>query len=47
MAEELKNLSRKELQSLAKVHGIRANMKTADMLDALRKVQAAFVRVLN
>lgn len=30
------DLSRKELQALAKVAGIRANMKTTDLIEALQ-----------
>lgn len=35
---DLASLSRRELQSLAKEHGIRANAKSADVMKALQKV---------
>lgn len=35
--QDLRELSRKQLQKLAKQHGVKANMSTADLIQALQK----------
>ena len=41
LAETLDEMSRKQLQTLAKSHGVKANGKSTDIIEALREIAAA------